>query len=88
MIDISPYMQRLEWLKEWMAGIIDSRIFPIKINLMAIPVSEIDMSEVIRIYRQTGVLYLRTNHDAEPTVAYTTFDEYCNYKQSLSKKAI
>lgn len=82
MIDVSPFLQRLEWLKEWMAGVIDGRIFPFHFNLSGLV--EYNPSDIIRVYMQTGVLYQRTE-PIEPQPIHMTFDEYCNYKQSLSK---
>lgn len=82
MINIDPYLQRLEWLKEWIVGIIDGDVFPVLMDISAIPIKT-DIEEIMRIYRQTGVLFYRGFFECKSTPLFANFDEYCNYKQSL-----
>lgn len=80
MIDITPYQERLEWLKEWM----EMKIFGRLPNTMMVVTMETYMAyppeELMRIYQQTGVMYYR-----EPSISsqcrQPTFEEYCQYKQ-------
>lgn len=86
MIDASAYMERLEWLKEWMALKIDGLLptiepgdnFPLNINLF--PESQLTPKEIMNVFYQTGVLLWKQKTGRE-----INFHEYCTYKQSLSK---
>jgi hypothetical protein len=60
MINIDPYIQKLEWLKWWMSLAID-------VNALSI---EFGMPNILS----------STTKDDFPI---GTFEQYCNYKQSL-----
>lgn len=83
MIDITPYQERLQWLKEWVEGRIDGIISPpIWVDIDAIGF-KLSIDQVLKIWNQTGVIYYRKddviNHGAVPI----SFEEYCKYKSEI-----
>lgn len=84
MIDVSPYIQKMEWLKEWIEKRIDGKVSPpIYVNMDGIKFKH-TVEAVMRIYRECGVLFSRDEIVHNPMLPFS-FDEYCNYKQSLLK---
>lgn len=82
MIDITPYQERLEWLKEWIAAKIDGVLPYTMMTVTMETYMTYPPEELMRIYQQTGVLYFR-----EPSISSNTrqpsFDEYCADKQRI-----
>lgn len=77
MIDISPYMQRLEWLKEWMGAQVLLRLIPY-----------MDFIQERDGWACYEFLNCNLIVDKDHPNFVPSFDEYCNYKQSLSKTTI
>lgn len=84
MINIQPYLQRLELCKEWLFHKIDGTL-PLKhdqsgtmvaINIGAVP--KMSWDEVIRTWEQTGVMFYRD--DPFENMRPVTFEEYCEFK--------
>ncbi len=86
MINVSPFIQRLEWLKEWLGKRIDGEISPpIWVNVDALPHKfDYSVDAVMKIFNECGVLYIRNEIVHHPMCPFS-FEEYCNYKQSLLK---
>jgi len=80
MIDITPYQERLEWLKEWIHKRIDG--FPtFYIDIEAVPKIN-SMEKFIEIYTQTGIMFYTKNEISQHNLVMpVSFDEYCQYKQ-------
>jgi hypothetical protein len=82
MIYIDYHIQRLEWLKEWIADRIDGKISPpIWVNLDALPF-KFSIDDVLKIWRQTGLMFYKEDVISHPAIP-VSFDEYCQYKQSI-----
>lgn len=77
-IDVQPFIDKLEVLKEYMVHKIDGEMDLCKINFVAIPVMPV--SEVIRIFNETGVLVTRT-YDNQSVITIKSFEEF--YQQKI-----
>lgn len=75
MINVTPYIDKLELLKEWLFYKIDDRRFSFQINFGAI--SHFTAEDLIRMYNETGVLFYRGDgHKEQPTVTMVPFEEF------------
>lgn len=83
MIDITPYQQRLEWLREWISDRIDGKISPpIWVDVEALKFN-LSVKEILDIYQATGMLFFKAKDIIENKAIPISFQEYCKYKQSL-----
>lgn len=81
MIDIAPYTQKLELLKEWIADRVDGNISPpIWVNMEAINF-KYSVEDILRIYEQTGFIAYREEAVIKNPALPFSFEEYCKYKQ-------
>lgn len=81
MIDITPYQQKLEWLREWIHKRIDGIPY-FWIDIDAVP-HIYTMERVVEIFNQTGVLFYNHNDvSGYNSIMPISFDEYCQYKQT------
>lgn len=81
MIDITPFQNKLAWLREWINGSIDGTISPpMWINFDALNFNH-SIEDILRIYQQTGVIYYRQKDVVENPAIPISFEEYCKYKQ-------
>ncbi len=80
MINVQPYLDKLEVFKEW----IEFRIFnpgsQFWINVDAIPVPN-TIEQVFRIYNETGILFFHSEPLPEPIYKELSFEEYFKSQQ-------
>lgn len=81
MIDVSPYIDKLEALKEYMAAVIDGRVSGWGINIEAIP-RLLSIDEIFKVWHETGVLFYRGDESITPEVKTISFDEWYNSKNN------
>lgn len=79
MIDVSKYIQRLGWLKEWMNYFVDNKKSFVFIDLSIIPA--MGPSELLRLYFEQGILYSRPHESEFIQLHFNNFDEYVNFKE-------
>ncbi len=82
MIDITPYQQRLEWLREWLYKKIDGKLPDDIVETRVEQVMAYTLDQLIRIYNQTGML-INQYPNITSIMRPMNFQEYCKYKQSL-----
>lgn len=72
MINIQPYLTKLDKLKEFINGSIYFNPISIYIDIESIPKLPID--EIIKIWNQTGIISFGKGEEAKPTKI--TFEEW------------
>lgn len=77
-INIQPYLDKLELLKEYMFLKIDGRWDVSEFNYGALPV--LHSSEILRIFNETGNLMYTPNFN--PQVKVLSFEEFLQKKQA------
>lgn len=78
MIDIQPYIDKLELLKEWLFASIDSNFNTFWVDITAIP-QRLDISDVLFVWQQTGMMYFK-HEDYPSVVRQLSFDEWYELK--------
>lgn len=81
MIDVTPFIEKLDRLREYMGHKIDGRRYIFKLNLWAIPRYRPD--EIIKMFHETGYLFYTSDGKDEPTLTMVSFEEF--YQQSIKK---
>lgn len=75
MINVQPYINKLEVLKEWIALKISNPTGSFWIDINAIPVKS-SIEQIMRIYEQTGIIFAHSEPMPEPIYKDITFEEY------------
>jgi len=73
MIDVQPYIDKLEKLKEYMALVIDNRGSCISFNTDVF--SSLRPNDIIDLYLQTGIMFYRDGYQ-QSKVKKLTFEEW------------
>lgn len=82
LIKIDEYITKLEWLKEWIALMVDGALpritkgNGININYDAIPKSQLTPKAIMDLFYSTGVLFWQEPDNSYPV----NFEEYCQFK--------
>lgn len=80
MIDITPYQQKLILLKEWLDKKMDGTL-PAMVEFNIEAVMNYSMEDILRIYRQTGMVYY-SRPVMTTKLSILTFEDYCANKLS------
>lgn len=80
MIDITPYQQKLEWLREYMCNRIDGSLFD-SIMDIRIEAHMYSVEQIMRLYNQTGLVFYSSRPEMTSITRPPTFEEYCKAKQ-------
>ncbi len=80
MINIQPFIDKLELLKEYMNLVIDDHRRQFKVNIGALP--HLYPDDVLKMFFETGYLYFRSDCNPEPTLTLVSFEEFYKYRSA------